>query len=198
MNNLVLIGFVIFLVFAMMQDVFGMSSFKIVAMIFIPLVVFFYVHKNDKELVTHIQENYLSSKEPSLFSMMVNNNSKLRTTLEDFKIYEKYDPDAYNSVVKNLESFMIMYAKFMMVKYITSSEVLMLQDVRKNIINTMYSFYIKDSKVSANKKLERIVDTISSITLRYIKILANKNDIDDFVNNPMAFNIHKTDSFEML
>jgi len=120
------------------------------------------------------------------------------------KHYEWIDPDAYHQVMTHLHDFLEKYSMLLMRSQnkVKISDAHSLLQSRREFMNNLYAFYLKDATTVKDPRFKKILLTSHAATYRYIEILRNKHPNLIAILPPMPQSVEpmstKPTSFEII
>ena len=124
--------------------------------------------------------------------VLLNHNQRLADQLIILqREFAKADRDAYQQAMTHLTNFLNQYSKLLMrsSNQINNTDAHNLLHTRREFLNTLYSFHLKNADISHDPKFKKIVLTAHAATYRYIEILRNKHPMLIAVLPPMPQSI---------
>lgn len=125
--------------------------------------------------------------------MYVKNDLTLTNFLIDLSKYAALDTACFNEIVEKTYMFFDLYCQLMLQKKNMHAHFVSLFTLRKNIINLLYSFYMKTDKLDNDALFENMIKLMIKVTKSSITKLRNKFNHNDLYE-PIPSNIYMTDS----
>lgn len=169
------------------------------------LIIIYYLYSlNQEDIKTQKSEvsSYIINiekliKEHDTSEMMLKNVYKIHKPLKDIRfiksnkdvqdiIYDlrfllTYDKEDFIDVIIMIEYFLKIHFNIMIDKYDIETHFVILKDIRKEVLNALYSTYFNIPMISTtfddndlHKTLKRVILKLQAITYKFIKIVAKK------------------------
>lgn len=136
---------------------------------------------------------------------LLQHNKRLVKVMNLFtKKYKRIDPGAYTDVMKALGKFLNGYSRLLLKppNQVSQQDAEDLLEIRRLLLNTLYSFNLKNANIVHDMRFKDIVLTTHSSTYKYLEILRNKHPILASILPPMPRavepNINKLTSFDLV
>ena len=150
-------------------------------------------------------ENALTAVLPDTTPMhfLLQQNKRLVKAMTKFtRKYKWIDPGAHSECIMYLSKFLRVYSRLLL----KAPDNVILQDVndlieiRRALLNCLYSFNIKNSTLVHDQVFRDIVLTVHASTYRYLEILRNKHQhmAPTLPPMPQAFDPRPTTTYDML
>lgn len=111
-------------------------------------------------------------------NFLLQHNKPLLKAMNRFtKNYKWIDPAAYKDVMQSLDDFLKGYSRILLMppNTVQQQDAEDILEIRRFLLNTLYSFNLKNARLVHDPRFRDIVLTTHSATYRYLEILRNKH-----------------------
>jgi len=136
----------------------------------------------------------IDSEDKPIGNKLIRSNPVLVKLLIELSRYSYIDNHAFDIMIKTLFEFYQLYGKILMGKKPPAKHYATLFGMRKDIMNTMYSFYSKRAWLNDDKRFRKALQNMFIITRIPLQVLKNKfheQVPNDFVY-PVPHNVFDT------
>lgn len=180
--------------FLVVQEVFKTRPYIPFAALCIAAVAYYgYRHvseRNTKYEKKQQRLDQIDQDDMPVGNSLVKTNTALVNNIVGFSKYAYIDNAAFKETINHVYAFYDLYAKVLMGKLDPRLNMYKLMALRKAIVNTMYTFYTKRYWLHSDGRFNEIVNSVTRITRLPIKVIKNKYDLNDMVNNPLPYNMY--------
>lgn len=166
-----------------------------------------YIEELEKDVQNHrtpemVLEHVYVIHKPLKDLYHIKKNNVFKDVMYKLRFLQIYEKQQYFDIVVMAEYFLKIHFNMMIGKYDYQTYFVIMQDIRQEMINSLYSCYFnipKYSKTFDSQNLERdlkwCIHQLQSITFKLTKIIRNKYQLSDDIN---TYDLYKNSRYHIM